>query len=109
MRGVQVLEAAFNTDANGVNDFIRTYKPTFPAGLIDARFVMNYSEITPDMRPTVPIMFFIDRLGMIRSQYFGNDPFLNPETAIDQHVRAELDHLLAERTPATHGGAAKKK
>jgi hypothetical protein len=109
MRGVQVLEAAFNTDANGLNDFIKTYKPTFPVGLIDPRFVMNYAEITPDMRPTAPIMFFIDRLGMIRSQYFGNDPFLNPEPVIDKNVRAEIDHLLAERTPATHGGAAKKK
>jgi hypothetical protein len=109
MRGVQVLEAAFNTNANELNEFIRTYKPAFPVGLIDPQFVVNYSQITPDMRPTTPVIFFIDRAGMIRSQYFGTDPFLNPETAIDQHVRAELDYLLNERTPAARGGATKKR
>lgn len=104
-----MLEGAFNTDANGLNDFIKTYKPAFPVGLVDARFIVNYAEITPDIRPTVPIIFFIDRSGTIRSQYFGTDAFLNPDTVINEHVRAEIDHLLAEKPPTAKKGAAKKK
>ena len=104
-----MLEAAFNTDANGVSDFIKQYKPTFPVGLVDPRFIMEYAQITADMRPTVPVMFFIDRTGTIRSQYFGTDAFLSTDTAINEHVRAEIDHLLAEKPPAAKKGATKKK
>jgi hypothetical protein len=103
-----VLEGAFNTDANGLNDFIKTYKPAFPVGLVDARFIVDYAEITAGMRPTVPVMFFIDRTGTIRSQYFGTDAFLNPDTVINEHVRAEIDHLLAEKPPAAKKAPKKK-
>ena len=104
-----MLEGAFNTDANGLNEFIKTYKPTFPVGLVDPRFILEYAQITEGMRPTVPVMFFIDRTGTIRSQYFGTDAFLNPDTVINEHVRAEIDHLLAEKPPAAKKGAAKKR
>ena len=104
-----MLEGAFNTDTNGLNEFIKTYKPSFPVELVDPRFILEYAQITEGMRPTVPVMFFIDRTGTIRSQYFGTDAFLNPDTVINEHVRAEIDHLLAEKPPAAKKGAAKKR
>jgi hypothetical protein len=98
MRGLQALEGAFNEDAN-IADFNTRFHPNFPVGKISREFVANYSQITPMMRVNVPILFFIDRRGMIRAQYFGNDPFFEPESALKDRVKAELDKMLQEDSP----------
>jgi hypothetical protein len=103
MRGVQVLEAAYDEGAN-IPDFIKRFKPNFPVGTISRDFMANYAQITPMMRVFVPVMFFIDRKGVIQAQYFGGDPFFNPETATRDHVKAELDKMLKQDAP----GSAKK-
>ena len=97
-----MLEGAFNPDApQKIDEFIKTFKPTFPVGLVASSFISSYSQITPDMRPTVPILFFIDRGYVIRAQFFGGD-FENVDQG--KFIRAELDKLLGE--PST--GAKKK-
>lgn len=89
-----MLAAAFNADApQKLGDFVRQFKPAFPVGLVDPNFVSNYSQITPMMRPTVPIMFFIDRNRMIRAQYFGSDPFFEAQDP-GKSIRAELEKML---------------
>jgi hypothetical protein len=98
MRGVQVLEAAFNEDAN-LADFNARFHPNFPVGQISREFIANYSQITPMMRVNVPILFFIDRKGVIRAQYFGNDPFFEPESGLKDKVKGELDKLLQDDKP----------
>jgi hypothetical protein len=98
MRGVQVLEAAFNEDAN-MADFNTRFHPNFPVGKISREFIANYSQITPMMRVNVPILFFIDRKAMIRAQYFGNDPFFEPESGLKDKVKTELDKMLQEDAP----------
>ncbi len=52
-------------------DFIKRFKPNFPVGTISRDFMANYAQITPMMRVFVPVMFFIDRKGVIQAQYFG--------------------------------------
>jgi hypothetical protein len=98
MRGIQVLEGAFNEDAN-LADFGARFHPNFPVGKISREFIANYAQITPMMRVNVPILFFIDRKGTIRAQYFGNDPFFDPESALKDRVKAEIDKLLQEDSP----------
>ena len=109
---MQVLEGAFNPDARQrLAEFVNRFKPTFPVGTVDAAFVNNYSQITPDMRPQVPIIFFIDRKGMIRAQYFGQDPIFNLGDT-SRNIRAEIDKLLAEPAappPQKKPSASKKK
>ena len=95
MRGVQVLEAALNEDPN-LADFMARFHPNFPVGKISRDFVANYSQITPMMRANVPILFFIGRKGTIQVPYFGNDPFFEPESALKDRVKAELDKMLQE-------------
>ena len=111
MRGVQVLEAAFNEDAN-LADFGARFKPTFPVGMLSREFIANFSQITPMMRVNVPILFFIDRKGMIQAQYFGNDAFFLPlddEAALKQHISAEIDKLLKTDAPPAAGRRTGKK
>jgi len=70
--------------------------------------VANFAQYTPEMRPSVPIIFFIDRNYNIRSQYMGSEPFF--ETG-DQaaKIRAEIDKLVAEKPPAGAPKASPKK
>ena len=104
MRGVQMLEAAFNDDAN-MADYQARFKPNHPVGKVDRNFVANYAQITPMMRVAVPVLFFIDRGGVIRAQYFGNDAFFEPESELRNRVRGMVEMLLAQDKPPA---AAKK-
>ena len=56
------MKPPFNPDvcSQKLAEFIKQFGPTFPVGVVDQGFVGPYSQITPDMRPTVPIIFFID-------------------------------------------------
>ncbi len=102
------MEAAINENAD-VPGFIAQYKPNFPIGTAGAQPALQYLEWPNDKRPLVPLMVFIDRKGMIRSEYSGLDEdFFNDQTQ-DQHIRAEAEKLLNEKaSPAKAKKAAKK-
>jgi hypothetical protein len=116
MRGVQVLEAAFNSDAN-MADYIARLRPNHPVGTVSQAFMANYCQISPMMRFTVPVLLFIDRKGVIQSQYFGSDPFVPQETnaaaaeVFRQRIRTELERImkLGQAAPAGRKPATPKK
>jgi thiol-disulfide isomerase/thioredoxin len=94
LRGVQVLECAFNDDAKQtMAGFIQQLQPPFPVGWTNRAVVMSYLQRTIlDTRPLyVPHMVFLDRRGMIQADYAGeSDFFKDPAT----NIRAELEKLL---------------
>ncbi len=93
--GLQTIALAFRPDDNeeAIKKFVQTYKPAFPVGMIDANLLVKFGQLTPEIRPTVPMVFFIDRKGTLISQYFGGDPFMQ-EQYQDENVRAKLLNLL---------------
>lgn len=98
VRGVEVVECAFNDAAQAqVPVFIRNFEPPFTVGWNTRAAVLAFLQISMlDMRPLyVPHMVFIDRRGVIRAEYPGEDPFFKDAA---KNVRAELDRLL--KTPA---------
>ena len=94
LRGVQVLECAFNDDAKQtIAEFLQQLQPPFPVGLTNRAAAMAYLQRTIlDTRPLyVPHMVFLDRRGMIQADYPGeSDFFKDPAT----NIRAELEKLL---------------
>jgi hypothetical protein len=98
MRGVQAIDAAFNDDAN-MAEYKARFHPNHPVGKVRRDFMANYAQITPMMRVSVPVILFIDRKGVIRAQYFGNDPFFTPEAGLKDKIKAELDKLLLDDKP----------
>src|SRR3954462_13163645 len=75
-RGLQVMAAAFNEMSNMlVPDFIKQFQPAFPVGWSTRMDVLNYLQHSAMEQMYVPIMVFIDRNGVIRGQYLGDDPF----------------------------------
>jgi thiol-disulfide isomerase/thioredoxin len=90
-RGFQTLAVAFNTMAMMlVPDFMTRAGTTFPVGYDATEPVVAYLQSMPRM---VPIGVFIDRKGMIRGQYAGEDPFWENR---EKNIRAMIEALLKE-------------
>jgi Redoxin len=94
LRGVQVLECAFNDDAKQtMPGFLQQFQPPYPVGWTSHAAVLAYLQRTIlDTKPLyVPHMVFLDRRGIIQADYAGeSDFFKDPATS----VRAELEKLL---------------
>jgi hypothetical protein len=93
-RGVQVLECAFNEQAaQTLPEFTEQFRPAFPVGYAYRAGVLSFLEYSIlDTRPVyVPHMVFIDRRGIIRADYAGEDHFFRNA---DASIRAELEKLL---------------
>ena len=93
-RGVQVLECAFNEQAaQTLPEFIKQFQPPFPVGYAFRAGVLSFLKYSIlDTRPVyVPHMVFIDRRGIIRADYAGEDHFFQKP---DANIRGELEKLL---------------
>ena len=95
-KGLQVIECAVNTNADLlIPDFVKTYKTNFPVGYnFDVDYILGpVIQHPPDKGPTMPMLVFIDRKGMIRAEYEGADDFVSSPDQ-EQNIRAEVQKLL---------------
>ena len=93
-RGLQVLAAAFNPMANMlVPDFVKQFQPAFPVGYAERLDVLGYLDHSEQLQMYVPVLVFIDRAGMIRHQYLGDDPFQQNQ---EKNMRDTIETLLKE-------------
>jgi peroxiredoxin len=104
-RGFQALGAAFNEmAAQLVSSFVTQFHPNFPVGYAARASVLEFLQVPSNVPLSVPVLVFIDKKGIIRSQHMGSeDPFFKDQ---EKNMRAELDALLKE--PAQAKKAAKK-
>jgi peroxiredoxin len=91
-RGVQVLSATFDDGAAArTPEFIQKFAQNYPVGVSPSASVLEFVQ-HPLMEPYfVPFIVFVDKTGMIRSQYLGDEKFLNQQ---EVNIRAELDKML---------------
>jgi thiol-disulfide isomerase/thioredoxin len=103
-KGFQPLAVAFNDMAGMlVPDFVKQNGVTFPVGFSLRDPVLNYLQLSPDARLSVPQIVIIDRKGMIRQQSLvANDD----KTATEANLRNMIETLLKE--PAAAGPPTKK-
>jgi thiol-disulfide isomerase/thioredoxin len=94
LRGVQVLECAFNDDAKqNMAAFLQQFQAPFPVGWTSRAAAMAYLQRSIlETKPLyVPHMVFLDRRGIIQADYPGESDFMkDPAT----NIRAELEKLL---------------
>jgi peroxiredoxin len=91
-RGVQTLAVAFNDKALVlVPGFISQTGASFPVGYDAREPVFSYLQRPLTIQTFVPIMVFIDRQGMIRGQYIGDDKFFEDR---EKNIRNTLETLL---------------
>jgi peroxiredoxin len=91
-KGVQVLGAVFDSGAaSRAVEFHQKFAPNFPVGYSESRAVLDFLGLPPDDPYFVPILVFIDKRGMIHSQYIGDEEFLGHQ---EKNIRLELDKML---------------
>jgi hypothetical protein len=101
-----VVAGTINDNPN-IPDFIRRFNPGFPVGEANHLGAYEYMQMHLTDRAYVPYMVFIDRKGMIRSQFTGADPILN-EAESEKLLREEaLKYLNESAAPARQKPAHK--
>jgi hypothetical protein len=93
-RGLQVLAAAVETDAKKtVPAFARQFATNFPVGFIsDATVWLDFMQHPTVALPRMPMLAFVDRGGMIRTQHDANDDrFFGNEIV---NLRSEIEAIL---------------
>ena len=96
-KGVQVVECAVNSSADAlIPNFTQQFKTNFPVGFnFDQDYLLGqFLQHPMDKTPHMPILVFIDRRGMIRAQFEGEDDFISSPQQ-EQNIRAEIQKLLA--------------
>jgi peroxiredoxin len=103
-RGFQPVAVAFNDMAKMlVPDFVKQNGVTFPVGSSLRDPVLNYLQLSPDERLSVPQLVIIDRKGMIRQQSL---PSMDEKIGTEANLRNMIETLLKE--PATSSAPTKK-
>ena len=106
-RGFQVLAAAIEDMAKmNVPDFIKKFSPPFPVGYVLRDTAYEFAQHPSMLQMMMPNVIFIDRQGMIQSQYTGDNPFINSDDQ-EKNIRAEIEKLL-KQAPATTSTKARK-
>jgi thiol-disulfide isomerase/thioredoxin len=106
-RGFRPIAVAFNEMAVMlVPDFAKQLGLTYPVGYDSRDPVFEFLQRSPMLRTYVPILVFIDRKGMIRGQYMGDDKFLENQ---QQNIRKTVEELLKEPAASSSKGHSKKK
>jgi peroxiredoxin len=100
-RGLETVAVAYDPMAKMlVPEFIQKSGATFPVGYDVWESVAAFLQRPAILQTYVPIMVFIDRQGVIRGQYLGDDSFFKDS---EKNIRSTIEKLL--KTPA----AAKKR
>lgn len=71
--------------------FKQRYKLDYPVGYLDQNGIQKIGDIPDGKRPYVPIYMFIDRKGMVRFQFYGDEPFFKDE---EKTTRIIIENLL---------------
>jgi peroxiredoxin len=107
-RGLQVLASAIEDIARiNLPKFIQQFNPPFPVGFDDQTVAINYLEHPLMLIPHMPILAFIDRQGVIRGQYEGDDKFL-AEDRQEKNLSDKIEELLKEAAPGAKKSVTKK-
>jgi peroxiredoxin len=100
-RGFQVVASAIEPNAAAaLPDFLKRFHLPFPVGYNDRVPAREFLEHPLAARIIMPQLVFIDRHGMIRAQYSGDDPFFI-EDQQENNVRGKIEELLKPGTPVS--------
>jgi peroxiredoxin len=98
-RGLQVVASAIEPAAPAaLPNFLKNFQPSFPVGYGDGQAALQFMLHPADKVPMMPMLAFIDKQGMIRAQYEGDDPFFGD--GIEQNLRQQIEALLKPGAPA---------
>ena len=93
---LQVLGCAVEDMAPAkVGAFVAQFEPRFPVGFADRNATNTYLEHDPSTLLKMPQLVFIDKAGVRRAKYVGDDPLL--EKNEEANIRKQIEALSSER------------
>lgn len=93
-KGLQVIESAIDSMSSlHIPDFLKKLNPPFPVGYDDQNYAATFLGYGATDPMFAPQLVFIDRNGMIRAQFGGDDPKLLKEVQ-EKTLRETLDEAL---------------
>ena len=96
-QGFQVVATAIDPMASiKVPDFIRQFQPGYPVGFNEHSAAVDYLEHPIMFRLFAPQIVVIDRKGIIRAQYGGDDEKFFNNASQEKNFRDLLEPLLKE-------------
>jgi peroxiredoxin len=91
-KGFEVVGIAIDPMAKvKLGDFRKEQQVTFPLAYDEPIVAFNFMQHPLMLKPMMPQLAFVDRQGMIRSQFAGESPFFNDT---EKNVRVEVEKLL---------------
>ena len=97
-KGFQAIGGAGDDDAQYiVSGFVQRYKIGFPVGYLTKDQMIALADIAPNRRPVAPIFLFIDKRGIVRFQYYGDDSFFKVAAYSERGTRQTIEGLLKEQ------------
>ncbi len=95
-RGFQAIGSAIEDMAQiNVPEFLRRNSPSFPVGYNKLMAALDFMQHPPIIGPRMPMIAFVDRQGVIRAQYEGQEPFL-AEDQMARNIHAKILEFLDE-------------
>ncbi len=102
-KGFQALGVAIRPGPPTVADYVKQFGLEYPVGLTTSARAQEFLQHPAMVPMMMPQLVFIDRAGVIRAQFAGNDPFFGPDE--EKNMRQWIESLLK---PAGAGKAPKK-
>src|ERR1039458_9001422 len=97
-RGFQPIGAAINDNAQAlVPEFIRKFGLTYPVGVTPLAMAYDFLGLNIIEPSPMPQLVFIDRKGIVRAQYAGDDDFF--KEAEETNMRKQIEALLKDTGP----------
>ena len=93
-RGLQIVAAAGDSNAAAkIGPFATQHNPNFPLGYLDRAAFIKIANLSANDRPFVPVLLFVDPMGMVRVQLMGDDPLMKK---LEIAIRGTIRELLKE-------------
>jgi thiol-disulfide isomerase/thioredoxin len=95
-KNVQILASAIEPmSAVNIPDFVKTFHPAFPVGYNEQSYVAKFLGYAPADPLLMPQLAFVDRNGIVRIQFAGDDPALKNEIQ-EKTLRDALEKTILE-------------
>ncbi len=95
-KGFRAVAVAFNDGADLLApEFVTQFGVNFPVGTGTSQTLFDFTG-PPTRRFTLPVLLFVDRKGMLRGQFTGDESFFKDEEA---NMRQWIETLLKEPGP----------
>ena len=107
-RGVQILASAIEPMSSlHIADFQKKFLPAFPVGYNEQSYVAKFLGRGPDDPLLMPQLAFVDRNGIIRVQYAGDNPAMSRDIQ-EKSLRDALEKTIKEGQTAVKPSARKQ-